>query len=128
MRAAQLVEVAGCGVAQALFLRLCFRKALFLGEAFNGFRKVVLALPPREIGLMFVATASSQALATQIARTCNPIFFHFGTAAKKEMPSYGFPFSPAEMERGETYSFHLNHVVATVDPFELVRTEWLEVG
>jgi len=84
--------------------------------------------PPREIGLMFVATARSQELATQIAKTCNPAFFHMPVSDGKEMPSYGFPFSPAEVERGEVYEFHLNHVVATRSPVDLVRTRWIEVG
>ena len=32
------------------------------------------AAPPREIGLMFVATAPTQAMATEAARVCNPHF------------------------------------------------------
>ena len=77
---------------------------------------------------MFVATAPSQALATQIAKICNPMFFHFPVREGKEMPSYGFPFSPAEIERGEVYAFHLNHVVATGSPFELMRTRWVDLA
>ena len=86
------------------------------------------AAPPREIGLMFVATAQTQDFATQIARICNPMFFHFPVRLGKEMPSYAFPFSPAEIERGQVFEFHLNHVVETTTPFELVRTRWVEVA
>ncbi len=43
-----------------------------------------------------------------------------------ELPSYGFPFSPAEIERGRVYEFRLNHVVEVDDPLELVRTEWVD--
>jgi hypothetical protein len=82
---------------------------------------------PREIGLMLVATAASQALATQIARICNPTFFHLPVRDGMEMPSYAFPFSPAEIERGEVYAFHLNHVVAATSPSELVRTRWVDL-
>jgi hypothetical protein len=95
-------------------------------NAVSGLRPPRGAAPPREIGLMFVATAASQALATQIAKICNPLFFHFPAGEGKEMPSYGFPFSPAEVERGEVFEFHLNHVVATQSPFELMRTRWVE--
>jgi hypothetical protein len=84
--------------------------------------------PPREIGLMFVATASTQAMATEAARVCNPIFFHFPVREGNEMPSYAFPFSPAEIERGQVFEFHLNHVVHTASPFELARTRWVEVA
>jgi Acyclic terpene utilisation family protein AtuA len=83
--------------------------------------------PPREIGLMFVATASTQALATEAARVCNPIFFHFPVREGNELPSYAFPFSPAEIERGQVFEFHLNHVVHTASPFELARTRWVEL-
>lgn len=83
--------------------------------------------PPREVGLLFVATAESQALATQIAKACNPYFFHFPVRMGIELPSYAFPFSPAEIERGQVFEFKLNHVVETTDPFELVRTRWVDL-
>ena len=86
------------------------------------------AAPPREIGLMFVATAPTQALATEAAKVCNPSFFHFPAREGTEMPSYAFPFSPAEIERGQVFEFHLNHVVRTASPFELVRTRWVDVA
>ncbi|WP_375383159.1 acyclic terpene utilization AtuA family protein [uncultured Sphingomonas sp.] len=86
------------------------------------------AVAPREVGLMFVATASTQEQATQIAKTCNPMFFHMPLRIGTELPSYAFPFSPAEIERGAVYEFLLNHVVRIQDPLELVRTEYLELG
>ncbi len=86
------------------------------------------ATPPREIGLLFVATAESQAIATQIAKTCNPYFFHMPLDLDAELPSYAFPFSPAEIERGQTFEFRLNHVVAVDDPLALVRTAFVEGG
>ena len=52
-------------------------------------------------------------------------FFHFPLVLGKDLPSYGFPFSPSEIERGRVYEFHLNHVLAVDDPLALVRTEWL---
>lgn len=83
--------------------------------------------PPREVGVLFVATAETQALATQIAKACNPYFFHFPLSLDKELPSYGFAFSPADIERGRVYEFKLNHVVHVADPMELVRTEWVDL-
>ena len=47
--------------------------------------------PPREIGLMFVATAPTQALAGEAAKICNPSFFHFPAREGMELPSYAFP-------------------------------------
>jgi len=82
--------------------------------------------PPREIGLMFVATADTQEIATQIAKTCNPWFFHLPLDRGQELPSYAFPFSPAEVERGRVYEFKLNHVVHVDRPDELVRTVFVD--
>jgi hypothetical protein len=84
--------------------------------------------PPREIGLLFVATAPTQAMATEAARVCNPLFFHFPVREGNELPSYAFPFSPAEIERGQVFEFHLNHVVHTSSPSELARTRWIDVS
>jgi hypothetical protein len=86
------------------------------------------APPPREVGVMFVVTAASQSLATRMAKACNPMFFHFPLRPGIEMPSYAFPFTPAEIERGQVYEFKLNHVVDTADGFELVRTAWLDLA
>ena len=81
---------------------------------------------PIEVGLMFVATAATQALATQIAKSCNPLFFHMPLNRDTPLPSYAFPFSPAEIERGAVFEFMLNHVVHVDHGLELVRTEFVE--
>ncbi|MBC5764547.1 acyclic terpene utilization AtuA family protein [Ramlibacter albus] len=82
--------------------------------------------PPREVGLLFVATAATQQVATQIAKTCNPWFFHLPLNEERELPSYAFPFSPAEIERGQVFDFKLNHVVQVADGHELVRTVFVQ--
>lgn len=83
---------------------------------------------PREVGVLFVATADTQEMATQIAKACNPYFFHFPLYLDRELPSHAFAFSPADIERGPVYEFKLNHVVEVDDPMELVRTHWVELG
>lgn len=82
---------------------------------------------PRDLGVLFVATADTQELADQIARACNPLFFHmYMPGHQGRMPSYGFAFSPAYIPRGQLYEFRLNHVVEC-EPLELVRTEWIDL-
>jgi hypothetical protein len=95
-------------------------------NAVSGIKPPLGTAAPREIGLLFIATAATQALATQIAKACNPYFFHYPVRAGIELPSYAFPFSPAEIERGQVFEFKLNHVVETVDGLELVRTRWID--
>jgi hypothetical protein len=91
-------------------------------NAVSGLAAEPNAAAPREVGLLFVATAETQETATQIAKTCNPWFFHLPLNPGQELPSYAFPFSPAEVERGRVYEFKLNHVVHVDGPMELVRT------
>ena len=94
-------------------------------NALTGKRRAEAAVPPPEVGLLLVVTSETQELATTIAKTCNPIFFHFPRKPGIPLPSYGFPFSPAEIERGAVHEFKLNHVVYVDSPFEMVRTETL---
>ena len=82
--------------------------------------------PPRELGVLFVASAETQEIASQIAKACNPYFFHFPINFEEELPSYGFAFTPADIDRGPVYEFLLNHVVALDDPMELVRTDYID--
>jgi hypothetical protein len=84
--------------------------------------------PPREVGVMCVITAETQDIATQIAKACNAYFFHMPIFDNVEMPSYGFPFTPADIARGPVFQFMLNHVVELDDPLELVRTTWADLG
>ncbi|PCI57582.1 MAG: 3-methylaspartate ammonia-lyase [Gammaproteobacteria bacterium] len=82
---------------------------------------------PREVGILFVATAETQEIASQVAKACNPYFFHFPINLDEELPSYGFAFSPADIDRGPVYEFQLNHVVSLDDPLELVRIKLLQL-
>lgn len=83
---------------------------------------------PLEIGLMGVFTARTQELAHEIANACNPYFFHMPIRVGDELPSYGWAFTPAEVDRGPVYEFVLNHVVHLDDPMELVRMEWVQTA
>lgn len=83
---------------------------------------------PAELGLMFVATARTQDLATKIAKICNSTFFHLPLEPGMPIPAYAFPFSPAEMPRGQVYEFVLNHVVHVDHALELVRREWVDLS
>jgi hypothetical protein len=83
--------------------------------------------PPPEVGIMFVATAATQAIATRIAKACNSHFFHFPLRRDVELPSYAFPFSPAEIERGQVFEFRMNHVIRVDGPMAFVRTRWIDV-
>ncbi len=93
-------------------------------NAISGRRRPPSTAAPIEVGVLFVVTAETQELANQMAKACNPYFFHFPVRTDIELPSYAFPFTPAEIARGRVYEFILNHVVSARDGLELTRTEW----
>ena len=97
---------------------------IFGWNAISGRRRPAGTAAPVEVGLLFVVTAETQELANQMAKACNPYFFHFPASADSELPSYAFPFTPAEIPRGRVHEFLLNHVVAVTDGLELTRTDW----
>jgi hypothetical protein len=84
--------------------------------------------PPREVGVVFVATAADQATATQLAKLANPALLHAPLDGEQAMPSYAFLGSPAEIERGPVHEFVLQHAVDVDAPNELVRTVVSELG
>lgn len=93
-------------------------------NAVSGDRPAAGTPAPIEVGILFIATAETQEMANAIAKTCNPHFFHFPIDINMELPSYAFPFSPAEVAIGHVCAFELNHVVHVDDPLELVRMAW----
>ena len=83
--------------------------------------------PPREIGLLFKVRAPSQATATAIAKTANPLLLHLPLPGMDHLPSFAFATSPAEIERGPSYEFVLNHVIEMEHGTDLFRVELSEV-
>ena len=86
------------------------------------------ASDPVEVGVLAIVTAASQATATEIARLANPFLLHFPLSDDEDLPTFAFPYSPAETERGPLYEFALNHVMRLDDPMEAFRLEVTEVG
>ena len=78
---------------------------------------------PREVGVVFCATAGDQETATAIAKFANPYLLHHALPDMTHMPSWSFSFSPAEIERGRVYSFVLNHALEVESPGELFRLD-----
>ncbi len=71
---------------------------------------------PVEVGVMALVTAADQATATDVARLLNPLLLHHALTESEEMPTFAFPFSPAEVEMGPAYEFCLHHVMMLDDP------------
>lgn len=78
--------------------------------------------PPREVGVMLLVNAPSQATATAIAKVANPLMLHLPLPEMQYLPSFAFATSPAETERGPAYEFVLNHAVDVDSPTGMFRT------
>lgn len=83
---------------------------------------------PVEVGVLMLVTAQSQVVANDIARLSNPYLLHYPLTADEELPTFAFPFSPAESERGPLYEFALNHVMRLHNPMDAFRLEVTEIN
>ncbi len=78
---------------------------------------------PTEIGATGIVTAKTEALSNEIAKLLNPYLLHHPLTVEEEVPTFAFLFSPAEMPRGATYEFVLNHTLTLDDPMDAFTLE-----
>jgi hypothetical protein len=69
-----------------------------------------------ELGVLVIITASTQELADEIGKFTNPYLLHYPLSDDEALPTFAFPYSPAQTSRGALYEFCLNHVMALTDP------------
>ncbi|NKC14587.1 MAG: acyclic terpene utilization AtuA family protein [Gammaproteobacteria bacterium] len=82
---------------------------------------------PAEVGVLAIITAASQETAAEIASLANPWLLHFPLTEDEELPTFAFPYSPAQTDRGPLYEFCLNHVLELDDPMSAFRLEVDEI-
>ena len=80
---------------------------------------------PIEIGALGLVTAKTPELANEIGKLLNPYLLHHPLTREEEVPTFAFPFSPAEIDRGPVYEFCLNHVMWLDDPMDAFSLEVL---
>ena len=81
-----------------------------------------------EVGVLCTVTAGTQETAREIARLANPFLLHFPLTDDEELPTFAFPYSPAETDRGPLYEFRLNHTLRLDDPMSAFTLDTLELG
>ncbi len=81
-----------------------------------------------EVGVLGIVTADTEAMAREVAKILNPYLLHHPLTEQEEMPTFAFPFSPPEMNRGVVYEFCLNHVLELADPWDAFTLETVEIG
>ena len=81
-----------------------------------------------EVGLLFQVTAETQELATALMKSVGHMAVHYPVPEWTGLiTSIAFPYSPAEIARGPTYRFNLNHVVEPASPLEMFPIEYENV-
>jgi hypothetical protein len=81
---------------------------------------------PVEIGALGIVTAKTAELSGEIGKLLNPYLLHHPLTAEEEQPTFAFPFSPAEIDRGAIYEFCLNHVMHLDDPMDAFTLEVID--
>ena len=81
-----------------------------------------------EVGILCTVTAGTQETAHDIAKLANPFLLHFPLTDDEELPTFAFPYSPAETDRGPLYEFRLNHALVLDDPMSAFTLDTLELG
>ncbi|MGC6473545.1 MAG: acyclic terpene utilization AtuA family protein, partial [Candidatus Puniceispirillaceae bacterium] len=79
-----------------------------------------------EVGVMAIFTSPTQQQANEAAKLLNPDLLHLPLTPHEPMPTFAFPFSPPEMNRGASYEFCLHHIMAIDDPLCIFRLDIIE--
>ena len=78
-----------------------------------------------EVGLLFQITAETQDLATSLMKSVGHIAVHYPVPEWTGLiTSIAYPYSPAEIARGPSYRFNLNHVVEPATPLEMFSIDY----
>lgn len=92
-------------------------------DATLGALEPLKAATPHEVGVLGIVTAATQEAAHEIGQLLNPLLLHHPLTPDEPMPTFAFPFSPAEIDRGPAWEFCLHHVLTLRDPMEAFRLE-----
>lgn len=96
------------------------------GVAGNGLPKD--APLPGEVLFMIMVTARTQEMASAIVKLSNAYVLHMPLNFEGELPSFAFPFSPAQTDRGPVYEFKLQHVVEPESYKDMIQNVYINVG
>lgn len=78
---------------------------------------------PTEVGVLVLVSANSETQADELAKLINPFLLHYPLSDDEELPTFAFPYSPAQTNRGAIYEFCLNHVLTLENPMDVFRLQ-----
>ena len=74
-----------------------------------------------EVGVLVLITASSEEIADELVKPINPFLLHYPLSDNEDLPTFAFPYSPAQTNRGSMYEFCLNHILTLQNPMDVFR-------
>lgn len=81
-----------------------------------------------EVGLLFQVTADTQERAIALMKSVSHIAVHYPVPEWTGLiTSIAYPYSPAEIARGPSYRFNMNHVVEPATPLEMFAIDYEQV-
>lgn len=79
-----------------------------------------------EVAVLAVFTSPDQSSANEAAKLLNPDLLHLPLTLHEPMPTFAFPFSPPEMDKGPVYEFCLHHILELDTPLAAFRLDVTE--
>ncbi len=74
-----------------------------------------------EVGVLVLITANDEETADELGKLINPFLLHYPLTDNEDLPTFAFPYSPAQSNRGAMYEFCLNHVMTLHNPMDAFR-------
>ena len=71
--------------------------------------------------MLVLVSANTEDNADELAKLINPFLLHYPLTDNEELPTFAFPYSPAQTNRGAIYEFCLNHVLLLEQPMDVFR-------
>ena len=83
-----------------------------------------IAINNNEVAVMAIFTANSQEKANDSAKLLNPDLLHLPLRKNEPMPTFSFPFSPPEIDKGPLFEFCFHHVIEINRPKDFFQLEF----
>ena len=83
-----------------------------------------LTISNNEVAVMAVFTANNQEKANDSAKLLNPDLLHLALTKNEPMPTFAFPFSPPEIDKGPLFEFCFHHVIEIDNPKDFFQLEF----
>ena len=83
-----------------------------------------LIINNNEVAVMAIFTANNQEKANDSAKLLNPDLLHLALTKNEPMPTFAFPFSPPEIDKGPLFEFCFHHVIEIDNPKDFFQLEF----